>query len=184
MGRVADISMQTAFVVHESPPDPQSGEIEFAIAGLAENIKRDVSVSSFSTAAICLESNGGISCLRTDIMAMPFASSLYLGSSSGHARGICGAEIDDEFKLMDFSLEYKPKTIRFSCSEVVEMEDEALSRKLIAFDAFRGTVYLDTQNELGRCVEIKSFAIEPDKKLLDRTPAESEVFFRVYNEDT
>ncbi|KAF8837875.1 hypothetical protein BDN67DRAFT_150050 [Paxillus ammoniavirescens] len=184
IGRVADISMQTAFVVHESPPDPQNGEIEFAVAGLAENIKRDVSVSSFSTATICLESDGGVSCLRTDIMAMPFASSLYLGSSSGHARGICGAEIDDEFKLMAFSLEYKPKTIKFSCSEDVEMKDEALSRKLIAFDAFRGTVYLDTQNELGRCVEIKNFAIEPNEELLVRTPAESEVFFRVYDEDT
>ncbi|KIK73254.1 hypothetical protein PAXRUDRAFT_178900, partial [Paxillus rubicundulus Ve08.2h10] len=90
MCRVADISMQTAFVVRESPPDPHSGEIEFVVAGLAENIRRDVSISSFSTATIRLESNGGISCLRTDIMAMPFASSLYVHSSSGHARGIWG----------------------------------------------------------------------------------------------
>ncbi|KIK73253.1 hypothetical protein PAXRUDRAFT_836302, partial [Paxillus rubicundulus Ve08.2h10] len=72
-----------------------------------------------------------------------------------------------------------PKTIKFSCSEAVEMEDEALSRKLIAFDAFRGTMYLDTQNELGRCVEIKKMTIEPDRELSDRTPAESEIYFRV-----
>ncbi|KIK75304.1 hypothetical protein PAXRUDRAFT_495605, partial [Paxillus rubicundulus Ve08.2h10] len=92
MCRVADISMQTAFVVHELPPDPHSGEMVFAVAGLAQNIKRDVSISFSSTATICMESNGGISCLRTDIMAMPFASSLYIGSSSGRAQGICGAE--------------------------------------------------------------------------------------------
>ncbi|KAF9235603.1 hypothetical protein BU15DRAFT_64700 [Melanogaster broomeanus] len=180
-GRVVDILMQVPFVIHESPPDPVTGEVEFAVAGLAENALRDASGLTLSIATISLQHNGGILCERTDVIPIPQALSLHLDSSSGHVRGICSVGVDEDVKdveLVAFSLDYNPEKIRASCSETMEMDDEVLSWKLMAFDGFGGTAYFDTESEVGRCVEIHNFASETEP--LDRMPAQTIVFERLH----